>query len=454
MELTSIIPPNTSKEDRKLLDGHLKLGRSIARSGYWIIGVLVVPALVWMIYAPLASTVVATGFVKVDLNRAAVQHVEGGTVSVVHVRDGQRVKKGDPLLELGDVSVNADKTRLAQRLLAERAGQARLEAEQERRGSLLFPPDLVAAGQRDPVVKEQLGKEQALFRVRLNTMESTTTLLGKQRDTILRELEALRASVRSTEDAIAVQTRELDLNRRMANDGLISETQVMQLESRLADSRGRIAQNNADLTRADQRVGEIALRLNQMDNDYRQQASDQLKVAAVRIQEIDQELRKATDASRRQIITAPVDGEVIGLRFNTPGAVLVPREPVAEIVPSNPRLIVEAQIHPEDINRVHKGMQANLRFTAFTYRTTDMAKGVVSYVGGDRLMPRDSGLPYFVVNIDVDEASLKEAIKGDADPKLQAGMPAEVYLGNEDRTVMQYMMQPITQLFRRAGRER
>jgi HlyD family type I secretion membrane fusion protein len=454
MELTSIIPAAGSKDDPKLVQRHLKSGRSIARRGYWMVGVLVVPALAWMVFAPLASTVVATGVVKVDLNRAMIQHVEGGTVSVVHVRDGQRVKKGDPLLELGDVSVNADKTRLAQRLLAERAGQARLEAEQARRGVLAFPPDLVAAGQKDPVVREQMGKEQALFKARLNTMESTIALFGKQKETIRREIEALRASVRSTEESIAVQTRELDLNKRMSKDGLVSDTQVMQLESRLADYRGRIAQNNADLTRTDQRVGEIDMRINQMDNDYRQQASDQLKVALIRIQEIEQELRKATDASRRQIITAPVDGEVIGMRVNTPGAVIVPREPVAEIVPSNPRLIIEAQIQPQDINRVRKGQEARLRFTAFTYRTTDMGKGSVSYVGGDRQVQRENGMPYYVIHVDVDPESVKQAVRDQPDAKLQAGMPVEVYVNGEDRTVMQYLLEPLTQLMRRAGRER
>ena len=454
MELTSIIPASTAPENPKLLQRHLNQGRRIARQGYWIVGALVLPALAWLIFAPLASTVVASGVVKVDLNRAVIQHVEGGTVSVVHVRDGQRVKKGDPLLELGDVSVNADKTRLGQRLLAERAGQARLEAEQTRRGALVYPADLVAAGQKDAVVKEQMVKEQALFRARLNTMESTIALFGKQKETIRREIEALRASVRSTEESIAVQTRELDLNKRMAKDGLVSDTQVMQLESRLADYRGRIAQNNADLTRTDQRVGEIDMRVNQMDNDYRQQASDQLKVAVIRIQEIEQELRKATDASRRQIITAPVDGEIISLRVNTPGAVLVPREPVAEIVPSNPRLIIEGQIQTQDINRVQKGQEANLRFTAFTYRTTDMAKGTVSYVSGDRQVQRENGMPYYVINVDVDPESVKHAVRDQPNAKLQAGMPVEVYLNGEHRTVMQYLLEPVTQLMRRAGRER
>ena len=133
---------------------------------------------------------------------------------------------------------------------------------------------------------------------------------------------------------------------------------------------------------------------------------------------------------------------------------VVPREPIAEIVPSSPRLIVEAQIHPEDINRVHKGQKADLRLTAFTYRTTDIAHGTVTYVGGDRQVQRENGMPYYVINIDVDAESVKHAVRDQPDAKLQAGMPAEVYIGGERRTVMQYLLEPLTQLMRRAGRER
>jgi membrane fusion protein, epimerase transport system len=452
--LSTVMPDPVPLPNVDLVAQHLDKARAITRRGRLLIGAVLLPALAWMSFAPLSSAVVASGFVKVDLNRVVIQHLEGGMVRAVHVRDGQRVKAGDPLIELGDVSVNADLTRLAQRLRSERAGQARLEAEQARRPSLDFPTDLIAAGRTDTVVRDQMDKEQSLFRARLTALTSNSGLLSKQRATIQREMESMMGQARSAQESIEVQSRELDLNRRLSKDGLVSETQVMQLEASIADYRGKIASSTAERARAEQRIGDIDLRLSQMENDYRQSASDQLKVALVRIQEIEQELRKATDMSRRQVLTAPVDGEVIGLRITSPGGVLVPREPVAEILPANPHLVVEAQIHTEDISRVQKGQQADLRFTAFKYRTTDLVKGTISYVGGDRQVQRETGMPYYTVTIDVDPESVQHAVKERSDAKLQAGMPTEVYLHGETRTPLQYLMEPLTQVMRHAARER
>jgi HlyD family type I secretion membrane fusion protein len=453
MQLPALMPtPLPAEAD--LVTSHLGKAQDLVRIGRWVVLVGLVPAIGWLAFAPLSSAVVASGYVKVDLNRSVIQHVEGGSVRAVYVRDGQRVKAGEPLIELGDVSVNADRTRLAQRLMSERAGVARLEAEQARSPQLEFPPELVEAGRSDPVVRNQMDKEQALFDARLTALSSQTALLIKQRGKIRQEIESLHAQIRSTRESIAAQGRDHALNRSLAKEGLVSESQVMQQEASMADYNSKIAERTAELARADQRTGDIELRLSQIENDYRQQASDQLKVALVRVQEIEQELRKAIDASRRQVITAPVDGEVIGLRVTSPGGVIAPREPIAEIVPANPRLVVEAQIRTEDISRVQRGQEADLRFTAFSYRTTDLVKGTVNYVGGDRQVQRETGMPYYIVNIDVTPESVKRAAKGEHEAKLQAGMPAEVFLHGETRTPLQYLMDPITHAMSRAGRER
>ncbi|ACB34027.1 type I secretion membrane fusion protein, HlyD family [Leptothrix cholodnii SP-6] len=453
MQLPALAPsPRDAQFD--LVGQHLAKARAITRQGRLIGGVLLLPALAWLSFAPLASAVVASGHVKVDLNRSIVQHAEGGTVRAVYVRDGQKVRAGDPLIELGDVSVNADKTRLMQRLLAERAGLARLETEQAGGKTLAYPPELIAAGRDDPVVREHMDKELALFTARLHALDSQAGLLVKQRAKIQQEIASLQAQIGNARDSIQAQSRELALNTSLAKQGLVSETQVMQLEASIADYRGKMAERSAEMARADQRIGDIELRLSQSRNDYRQQASDQLKVANVRVQEIEQELRKATDASKRQVLSASVDGEVIGLRITSPGGVIAPREPVGEIVPANPRLVVEAQIRTEDINRVQRGQGADLRFTAFKYRTTQMVKGSVSYVGADRQVDKDNGMAYYVVTIDVPPDAIERAVTGEAHARLQAGMPAEVYLHGEERTPLQYLMEPITQVMRRAGRER
>jgi HlyD family type I secretion membrane fusion protein len=448
------LTPNSNTAEIDLVGSHVAKARSIARTGRLITYAGLVPVAAWLAFAPLSSAVVASGYVKVDLNRSVIQHVEGGTVRAVYVRDGQHVRAGEALIELGDVSVSADKTRLGQRLLSERAGLARLEAEQMRRGKLEFPPDLLAASTTDTSLREQLDKEMALFTARLDALEGQSALLRKQKIKIRDEVDSLNAQIVNARESMQAQARELELNSALARDGLVSSTQVMQLEASVADYRGKMNERTGDLARAAQRNGDIDLRISQLENDYRQQASDQLKVANVRVQEIEQELRKATDASRRQVLTAPVDGEVIGLRITSPGGVISPREPVAEIVPTNPRLVVEARIRTEDINRVHRDQPADIRFTAFKYRTTQLVNGKVTYVGADRLVDRETGMAYYTVHVDVPSDAVASAVKDEADAKLQAGMPAEVYLHGGDRTPLQYLLEPVTQVLRRAARER
>jgi HlyD family secretion protein len=173
-------------------------------------------------------------------------------------------------------------------------------------------------------------------------------------------------------------------------------------------------------------------------------------VTAARLSEIEQEQRKSVDASARQVITAPASGEVIDLKYSAPGAVIAPRETIADIVPGDTRLVTEARIRTEDMNRVQKGQSADIRFTAFKYRTTKLVEGKVIYISADRLLDRATNVPYYSVLVEADPSSLARA----GDMKLQAGMPAEVYIKGEERTPLQYLVEPVTQVMRHAARER
>jgi HlyD family secretion protein len=150
------------------------------------------------------------------------------------------------------------------------------------------------------------------------------------------------------------------------------------------------------------------------------------------------------------VITAPASGEVIDLKYSTPGAVIPPRETIADVVPDDTRLMTDARVRPEDIGRIHRGQPADIRFTAFKYRSTPLVHGKVVYVSGDRLIDRATSAPYYSVLVEADAASL--AVAGDL--KLLAGMPAEIYLQGDERTALQYLLEPITQVLRRAARER
>ena len=217
----------------------------------------------------------------------------------------------------------------------------------------------------------------------------------------------------------------------------------------MADYAAKLEERRSELARAGQRLVDSDLKIKSTQNQYVQVASDQLKVTAARLGEIEQELRKSEDAAARQVVTAPASGEVIDLKFTSPGAVVRPGEPIAEIVPSDAQLMIEAYIRPEEINHVRRDQRARIRFTAFKYRTTSMVTGTVTYVSADRLLERASNMPYYSVMILADADSLQAA----GELKLQAGMPAEVYIEGTPQTALQYLMEPITSTLRKAGRQ-
>lgn len=429
---------------------HLREARRLANWGMALLIGGLLPVAGWLTFAPLSSAVVAQAYVKVDLNRRPVQHAEGGIVREVLVRDGQRVRQGEPLLVLGDVSVDADKNRLDHRVKTERASLARHDAEQTMAAAIVFPHDVVETARSDSRLAQQMAKERALFDARRDALVGQVRLLRSQREKVAEEIVALRAQITQATESMKFQKSDLETNQKLLKDGFISATRIAQLEGTVADYGVKIEERRAELARAQQRMVDADMRIRSLESDYRQQASDQLKVTAARLSEIEQEQRKSVDASVRQVITAPASGEIIDLKYSTPGSVIPPREIIADIVPDDTRLVTDAHIRTEDIGRIHRGQSAEIRFTAFKYRTTQLVHGKVIYVSADRLIDRVNNTPYYSVLVEADPASLATA----GGLKLLAGMPAEIYIKGEERTPLQYLVEPITQVLRHAVRER
>jgi membrane fusion protein, epimerase transport system len=332
---------------------------------------------------------------------------------------------------------------------AEQASAARLEAEQRETAAIVFPADLIGAAQQDARLAEQLAKERALFDARRDALRSQIALLREQHQRVVQEAAALKAQIVQASESLKHQQAELASNHNLLKDGFVSATRISQLEAGVADYGAKLEEKRSDAARAEQRLIDVDLRVKSLESEYRQQASDQLKLTTTRLGEIQEELRKLRDASARQVITAPAAGDIMNLRYTAPGAVVAPRETVADIVPADPRLVMEAHIRTEDVTRVHDGQRAEVRFTAYKYRTTNMVDGTVLYVAADRNVDRTNGQAYYLVLIEADPESLHKA----AEVKLQAGMPAEVYIKGEERTPLEYLLEPLTEIFRKAGRE-
>jgi HlyD family type I secretion membrane fusion protein len=425
----------------------VNLGGIVRAGTLFVLAVLLGMGL-WMTFAPLSGAIIAPGMIKVDLNRKVVQHQEGGIVKQALVRDGQRVEQGQPLVLLGDVRVDAQLELLRKQYDAERVKTARLEAERAFPARLALPRELLSRS-KEPPMAETIERETALYQARRALLESQIALLNRQIEETREEIVSLAAQVKADDRALALQKDELAMNEDLLRQNFVQRSRVMTIDRSVAEYESRREEHSAELAKARQRITDLQLRIAGLTSNFRQQAADELKDSTTRLIDVQQRLRPSEDASRRQTVVAPVAGQVVNLQVFTAGAVIGPRELIAEIVPDRQQLIVEGRVQPEDITYVKDGGAADVRVTAFKQRTTPLIAGAVNYVSGDRIVDPRTGTGAYIIHVELSPESVKQA--GDA--KLQAGMPAEIYVRTDTRTALDYLLAPVTAYLRRSMRE-
>jgi HlyD family type I secretion membrane fusion protein len=398
----------------------------------------------WSVGAPLSGAIIAAGTLKVELNRKIIQHQEGGIVRRILVRDGQMVKANEPLILVGNVRTDAELSLLVDQLKAERVRHARASAEAALESSFALPADLNGA----VGTAEHYAREQALFAARRRTLDEQTVSIEKQIQDAKAQAAALSQQIESTRVSVKLAGEERQINEKLVREGYVQRARLLQLQRDEADYRSRLAESQSELSLARQRAGELQTRIAQARNQYQQQATDEAKQTAAQIREIEERLRPSTDQAERQIVRAPVDGKVMGMRVSAVGEVIGPREPLLDIVPSNEKLVVEAHIRPQDINNVREGSPADVRLSAFDARTTPLLPGKVVLVSADRVTA-ESGESWYVASVEVAAAALKEH----PEIQLQAGMPAELFVKTSPRTLFQYLTKPFMAFSSRAMRE-
>ena len=420
----------------------------LARAGFAVLALGVLIMVAWVVLAPLSGAIIAPAFVKVDMNRKVVQHQEGGIVKQVLVRDGERVRQGQTLVVIDDVKLDATLDLLRTQHDGERAKAARLEAERAMLPEVKFPADMVERA-REPKVVELIQRESALFRARREALDSQIAVLRKQIRQTEDEAKALDGQIAAEARALKSQKEELALNEKLFKQNYVQKTRLMTLERAVAEYEARWEEHRAELAKTRQRSSELELRVLAQRNAYVQSATDELKEISTRLFDLEERLRPSKDAADRQRIAAPIAGVVVGQRVFAAGAVVGPREVLMEIVPEDKTLVVEARIRPEDINHVRKGSDAEVRLTAYKQRTTPLVAGNVNYVSADRMLDTQTGAPYYVVHVDVPARALEEA----GNLRMQAGMPAEVYIRTDSRSAFDYLFAPVTVYLRRGMRE-
>ncbi|MFL6816637.1 MAG: HlyD family type I secretion periplasmic adaptor subunit [Bradyrhizobium sp.] len=399
----------------------------------------------WAASAPLSGAVVANGQLKVELNRKTVQHQEGGIVREILVRDGQRVLAGQPLVVIGDVRSDSELKVLQDQLRGARIRMSRAEAEAALQLHFKVPSDLLGL----PEAAGDLAREQAFFIARRRTLDEQTTALERQISEAHTQVAALSTQIAATENSAGFATEELEINDKLVREGFISRARMLQLQRSASDYTAKVAEYSSELALARQRAGELEARIAQARNQYQQQAADEFKEASTKARELGERLRPSQDQVERQIVRSPVDGEIMSMHVSAVGEVLGPRQPILDVVPEKEKLVVEARIHPQDINHVHKDAPAEVRFSAFDARTVPLLPARVLFISPDRVTQPETNESWFVATIEVDAASLKNY------PQIQlhAGMPAELFVTTPDRTLFQYLTKPLSLFAGRAMRE-
>jgi len=409
------------------------------------LAIVIALAAAWSAAAPIAGAVVAPAQVKVELNRRTVSHQEGGIVREVRVRDGQKVRAGEPLLIVGNVRSDAELSLLQDQLRAERLRKARAAAEAALEPRFAMPRGLVD----DPLAIESLARQQALFSARRRTLDEQIASLQAQIVEARAQVIALTTRALATEAAAQLAAEEMRMNETLVQQGFIQRTRLLALQRDEADYRGRVGEQRGDLAAARQRIAELEARIGQTRNVYQTQASDELKDAGARVRELEERLRPTQDQAERQVVRAPVDGEVMNLRVTAAGQPIGPREPIADVVPADDRLVVEARIRPQDIDHVRAGGAAEVRVDAFDARRQPLLPGRVRFVSADRVTAADGRDAWYVATVEVDAAALaKQPLL-----RLQAGMPAELFITTGERSLLQYLAEPFGLFTQRALRE-
>jgi HlyD family type I secretion membrane fusion protein len=400
---------------------------------------------VWSALAPLSGAVVAPAQVKVELNRKTVQHQEGGIVREILVRNGQSVRAGDPLVVVGDVRSDAELSLLQNQWHSERIRIARATAEGALAAQFDLPADIAGTAQ----AAEHLARERALFAARRRTLDEHVASLQAQMREAHAQAEALETQIAATQTGAQLSAEELAINDKLAQQGFVQRTRLLSLQRAESDYRARIGEYRSEAAIARQRIGELQARIAQARNQYQQQAADELKEASTRLREIEERLRPSRDQVERQFVRSPVDGEVMALRVSAVGEVIGPRDPLLDVVPAREKLVVEARIRPQDIDYVRKDASAEVRLTTVDARKAPPLPGKVVFVSADRVSRPETGESWFVATVEVDVAQVEEH----PGLRLQAGMPAELFVITAPRTLFEYLAQPLGIFANRAMRE-
>ena len=422
----------------------------LARTGVLVLLGSLVGLVAWAALAPLDEGVPTPASVSVDTKRKAVQHQQGGIVRRVLVREGQSVKRGEPLVELEDGLARANFEEVRQRYLSLRAMEARLLAEQRGRDRIDYPAELIEAAS-DPLVARHMAAQGQLFETRRRALQADLKGIAESVRGQEESLRAFEGMVTSRRAQLALLEEQVAGLRDLVRDGFAPRNQMLELQRQSAEVATAMADLQGNMARARQAVAELRQRAVAREQEYRKETDTQLADVSRQVQADTSRFAAVRAELERTVIRSPAEGQVVGLAFQTVGGVITPGQKLMDVVPADEALVLEARVPPHLIDRVRVGQGVDVRFSAFAQSPRLVVAGRVVSLSTDLLTePTPQGnVSYFLARLEVTPDGMRQL----GARRMQPGMPAEVVIRTGERTVIAYLLQPLTRRVAAAMKE-
>lgn len=409
------------------------------RAAAWLFGAVMSVVILWGIFAELHGGAIAMGEVTPFGRSKTIQHLEGGIIREIHIRNGDTVKEGQTLIVLDDGEARAAfaiakieqaaRAALVERLIAERDGRT-------------YRP---AKGGVSTTVQSQL----SLFQVRRSSLHDEIVSLASRLNEQRQELAAWQKKAKALTNLIGNADEEMRINQGLYEKNFISRSRFLALDSRSSETRASQGESEAEMARTRQRISDTEMQIAKLRSDWQNTVLDDLRRSQDELATANERLRIARERMMRTRVVAPQDGIVNGLRTMTLGAVVPPGGTLLDIVPVADRMVIEVRVSPDDIDIMQIGSRCRVRFTAYKARANLRLEGIVREVSASTFHDEKNGAAYFTARIEVQE----EKLRGEAKFQLRSGMLAEVEIIGGARSPLQYLFEPISQSLGRAFKE-
>lgn len=406
---------------------------------------------VWGGLAPLDQANMAEAVVVVAGNRKTIQHQEGGIIQEIKVTDGQLVAVGDPLIILNDRDDRATAHVLKSRLMIALAAQERLIAEQDNLDSISWDPN--AYDHNDPEIKQILKTQTNLFETGKRAYRGQIEILNEQIGQSEQKIVSLKSQLSSYQTQLKLSKDELSGVKELYTQGLALKPRLFELERHYSEVQSMLVNIQSQIITAQQDISTKKISILNVENEYQKNIAAELKQNHGTLLEVDEQYQSFLEKLQRKVIKAPVSGVVTDIKVHTIGGVIQPGAKIMDIVPGDQKLILEAKVKTQDIDGIRPGMDVKVQLAAFKSKIVPRLSAKVLYIAADMVTDQyvQNAYPHYIARIEIDEEELASLT---ADVKLYPGMPAQVFIIKGTRTFLRYLMDPITDSFYRAFKEK